>query len=284
MSTTREPTGDEATGQMNPEIEIREAPIQQNGGEATLAQVDERGSDDNNRDNDNNNNENKNKQTTENTTSHKNQKRDNKQKKGTGADSEWGDNMGEKTNEIRVAFQNINGLPKSKDHPKNKDFVEIETKLQIDIMGISEVNLYWPKVAIEDQLQARIREWWQSSHIERAFLKEDGVPSHYQPGGTAMMAIGQISSRVIGSGRDNTGMGRWSWTRFQEKRANGANSSSLPTNEVNWRSDDSPCTTAETYPQPGQRRRPKGGILGRPTTGSGIVDGTRRPPDNWRGF
>ena len=67
-----------------------------------------------------------------------------------------GRKMGKKANEVRVAFQNINGLPKTKDHPENKDFVEMESRLQVDILGVLEVNLYWPKVAVQDQLQSRV--------------------------------------------------------------------------------------------------------------------------------
>ena len=217
MSSPRDTEGEEAKDQINSESASRETPIQQNKGEASLAQVDERGSDDDNRDNDNNSNKNKNKQTSKRETPHKNQKRNNKQKKGTGGESEWGDKMGKKTNEIRVAFQNINGLPKSKQHPKNKDFVEMEARLQVDVLGISEVNLYWPKVDVQDQLQARTREWWQTSHTNKAFLNEEGISSHFQPGGTAIMSIGQVSSRVIESGKDKSGMGRWTWTRYQGK-------------------------------------------------------------------
>jgi hypothetical protein len=40
------------------------------------------------------------------------------------------------------------------------------------------------------------------------------MTSHHQFRGTAIFSINNAASRVMGSGRDSTGLGRWTWTRF----------------------------------------------------------------------
>ena len=129
----------------------------------------------------------------------------------------WGDRMVRTPTAIRVGFQNINGLPRRRDHPKNHEVSDMHNTYNFDIIGMGEINTNWRKVATKDQLRVRTKEWWQISHNITANLKTNNGSSH-QYGGVAMCTAGDMATRIIASGRDQQKLGRWVWTRYQGKR------------------------------------------------------------------
>jgi hypothetical protein len=70
----------------------------------------------------------------------------------------------------------------------------------------------------KDKWRNRTRGWWECSHNVFGYNRNDSdFSSVFQPGGTANISIGNSSHRVIKSGTDSTGLGRWVWTLFKGK-------------------------------------------------------------------
>ena len=47
---------------------------------------------------------------------------------------------------------------------------------------------------------------------------KDCVSSNYQPGGTMQISINKPSHRIIETGRDESGLGRWVWQKYRGKQ------------------------------------------------------------------
>ena len=129
-----------------------------------------------------------------------------------------GDCIDEKRNNtFRIGLININGLPKSSKHPKNKNIEEFLLNYKFDFISLVETNCFWPAVEEDDTWQNRLKEWnIKKSKSVPSYLKEPTVPIPNQPGGTMSMAIETTASKVIDSGKD-INMGRWSWITLQGK-------------------------------------------------------------------
>jgi hypothetical protein len=119
---------------------------------------------------------------------------------------------------LRIGFLNINGLPPSTDDPKNKLLYNSITNNQIGILGMTELNKCWHLLPDKDKWKERSRGWWETSHSNLSYNRNDNTLSTvYQPGGTAIISIENTSHRIIKSGQDPSGLGRWTWTRYRGK-------------------------------------------------------------------
>jgi hypothetical protein len=79
---------------------------------------------------------------------------------------------------------------------------------------------------IESQFQERIRNTWAKTHFSLAYnrtnnkrnpQKNKGKYLFQQYGGVALLSTTQAAHRVLSSGKDPAGMGRWTWTHYQGK-------------------------------------------------------------------
>lgn len=119
---------------------------------------------------------------------------------------------------LRIGFVNINGLPPTTANPKNRNIYNAITNKQIGILGLSEVNKCWHLMKEKDKWRNRTRGWWECSHNVFGYNRNDSdFSSVFQPGGTANISIGNTSHRVLKSGTDSTGLGRWVWTLYKGK-------------------------------------------------------------------
>jgi hypothetical protein len=91
---------------------------------------------------------------------------------------------------------------------------------------MAETNLRWSTLPAESRFYERIRNAWDKSHSCLAYNrtqpcrprhKTKGQSSFQQYGGVALLSTTQAAHRVLNSGRDPTGLGRWSWTKYQGK-------------------------------------------------------------------
>jgi hypothetical protein len=121
-------------------------------------------------------------------------------------------------NTLRIGFININGFPESAANPKNKSIFNTISTKQIGILGIAELNKCWHLLNEKDKWKDRTRGWWESSHCVLGYNCNDGdIATPFQPGGTAVLSINTTCHRIIESGKDSTGLGRWSWSRYRGK-------------------------------------------------------------------
>ena len=51
--------------------------------------------------------------------------------------------------------------------------------------------------------------------MSSAYFQEYAIRQAFQPGGVSQWSIGKAAHRVMTTGKDETGLGRWAWTRYQ---------------------------------------------------------------------
>ena len=130
--------------------------------------------------------------------------------------SAWGDFMGPKPpNTLRVVVQNISGFPLHGSHVKNRQIMGFINSNTVDICAMSELNVCWHLLPLHERLHERTLGWWETLHISHGYNRVTNSSSGYQKGGVAIFSINTAAHRVIQSGQDPSGLGRWVWTRYR---------------------------------------------------------------------
>jgi len=135
-----------------------------------------------------------------------------------GGDTKFGDDYTKKSEQsIRLWFTNPCGT--GLDHKNSNShtclkFIKLKSKA--DLVGIAETNLNWKLLSNNSCLYSRIKCNWKNFHFTTSnnILEEMGK---YQCGGTCSFVIEQSSHRTSLTGKDPTGLGRWSLIKFQGK-------------------------------------------------------------------
>lgn len=117
---------------------------------------------------------------------------------------------------LRILLININSIPSS-GHPKLKSIMTALKANQVDIAGYTETNCCWHLMNSKDRWREMTKTWWECSKEVIAYNIKDIHSTSFQPGGTIISSINKPSHRIISTGRDETGLGRWSWTRYRGK-------------------------------------------------------------------
>ena len=127
-------------------------------------------------------------------------------------DEAYGDVIGlRRENVLRIGHININGLPESKDDEKNLRFKQAIDDHSMDIIGLSETNRCWHLLEQDHRWRERSKGWWETMQASIAYNIRDGeLATPFQPGGTMILSLNESAHRIIASGRDETGLGRWS--------------------------------------------------------------------------
>lgn len=133
-------------------------------------------------------------------------------------DEWWGHRLQKKEqNVVRICALNINGLGLSRNSVKNHDIRQHMELEEVDIMGISEVNIHWDKVEQRDSIWERTEGWFENVSVSPSYNVHDPNASRDQPGGTLMLAKDGIVHTIRGIGADDSGLGRWSWMKITGK-------------------------------------------------------------------
>ena len=122
----------------------------------------------------------------------------------------WGDDPFHTTQPgCRFISQNTNGISKSEHYMKAHEIGEAASKINADIIGLSETNLDWKFGTVKSTVNYIFRRYW--SHMKACFSSSDKncEESEYQPGGTALI-VGQPWSGRATMTDDQSGLGRWS--------------------------------------------------------------------------
>jgi len=120
--------------------------------------------------------------------------------------------------QIKIMFQNINGLPAEVNNPKNDSLKETMINHQIDIMGLSKINIAWHKAPGHTRMGERTAEWFEARQVSVAWNQTDQQTSVNQFGGVALISTNKLVYHIESSGADPWGLGRWAWTRFRGKQ------------------------------------------------------------------
>ncbi len=128
----------------------------------------------------------------------------------------WGDPFDPKADHIlRVGLQNIGGFPQLATHTKNRQILSFLTTGNFDIFAMTETNTCWHRLPVQERLHERTLGWWETLHISQAYLQDALHTQPFQAGGTCLFSINQAAHRTIESGKDTSGLGRWTWTRYR---------------------------------------------------------------------
>ena len=77
-------------------------------------------------------------------------------------DNTFGNLLMEKREEFfQIGFQNFNGLTGKPDDPVDISLRNWIVENSFDVFGISQVNMYWPRVRKDLQFHERVNGWWQ---------------------------------------------------------------------------------------------------------------------------
>ncbi len=116
---------------------------------------------------------------------------------------------GNKTrNTLRIGFININGIPSSAHHPKNKELLNSINSTKLSIIGLAETNRCWHKMRIQDKWQERTRGWWETQRTALSYnTKDNELATEFQPGGTALISINKAAHRILETGNDSAKLG-----------------------------------------------------------------------------
>jgi hypothetical protein len=127
----------------------------------------------------------------------------------------WGDSilLPKPDNTFRFIFQNIQGLPIDPYSHQHHQIGMALKEMEADVFGIAEINLNFRVLGPSFQWSERFRNL-QRHHSIHSFNRHNSSTKRVLFGGTGLISTGASSHRVINSGADETGMGRWVWTLF----------------------------------------------------------------------
>jgi hypothetical protein len=84
-------------------------------------------------------------------------------------------------------------------------------RVQAGGISLIETNVEWKKYDYRANTEKLLRKTFGSTRIAYSTSDEHVEESHYKPGETVTSALGHWASRVLRSGKDPTGCGRWSY-------------------------------------------------------------------------
>jgi exonuclease III len=122
---------------------------------------------------------------------------------------------------VRMMFHNVRGIQLNNTSDKTIEFLSNEqVASNIDILGISEVNLDTTNFRVYHQLQQQLAQAFPGTSTMQ--FNSSPAISHtaYKPGGTGLLTIGQLTSRLDANGKGGDPLGRWSHMHFRRKNQN----------------------------------------------------------------
>jgi hypothetical protein len=118
---------------------------------------------------------------------------------------------------LRLAAWNMGGIPTNPQDVKMDSLFAHISNNEIDILGIPEMNVHWKKVPAKERLEARTAGWFESLKLSTAYFDKYNSQATYQAGGVSQWAINSAAHRVTTTGKDPSGLGRWTWQMMQGK-------------------------------------------------------------------
>jgi exonuclease III len=119
----------------------------------------------------------------------------------------WGDELSEKRDDtIRVMAANVNGFTLDRRGGQYDNYCRIIKAAQVDIACGQEHNLDTTKSAVQSIIYSTTKQHWQRSRYTFAStpFKFENL---YKPGGTFILSVGNVTSRICDTFQDK--WGRW---------------------------------------------------------------------------
>jgi hypothetical protein len=120
----------------------------------------------------------------------------------------------------RLVGGNTNGI---KPYGGSGELIRVMERLkllQTGTFAFQETNLEWHNKGYRDEFQKLLVKAFGATRVDQSTTKDKFETSPFKPGGTASAALGEMVHRVVKTGRDDTGCGRWSYITFNGKDNN----------------------------------------------------------------
>jgi hypothetical protein len=109
----------------------------------------------------------------------------------------------------RIIGGNMNGLRPYGDMTSLITVAERLRALQADTIEFSDFFLEWHKYQLRYNMQKLFMKAFGAATMEYSTPSDNFETTYHKPGGTVCGALGQMVHRVVDSGLDDTGCGRW---------------------------------------------------------------------------
>lgn len=134
-------------------------------------------------------------------------------------ENKWqGDDLSKdkETHSTRIMFHNVNGLTTM--GIKGIDsFAHEQEMLQVDIQGFSEHCLDTEKFQVQNSLHETLQRHYPGKYSLQAQSSTEPAVNIYKPGGTGILAIGNIVGRQEPNGKGGDPFGRWSYLHLRRQ-------------------------------------------------------------------
>jgi len=129
----------------------------------------------------------------------------------------WGDKIGKVSSKyFRLMFVNVGGIPANTKDPKNDEIQWLGEHYQCHVLGLAETNKNWKKIAFEERLPSRAKDWWgPKTTTVTANLQDDDFHGLRQFGNVASITMESAIDRKCGQGTDPKELGRWVWNQYR---------------------------------------------------------------------
>ena len=119
-------------------------------------------------------------------------------------------------NNTRIMFHNVHHLPL---HGTDglEMFINNQVTLQVDLQGFSEHCLDTTKFQIQQTAKNILRQTAPTQATIQLNSSEEPARNHYKPGGTGMLILGHLASRIEPQGTGGDTLGRWSFVHIRRR-------------------------------------------------------------------
>jgi hypothetical protein len=118
---------------------------------------------------------------------------------------------------FRILLQNPNGIKPSVTEPEFLFSLHLCNEIGAGAICLAETNLNWNHSQHHVSLRRCLFRNWKAAKFETS-VPEERFLGNYQPGGTATIVTNRWTSRVVTSGSDPLGLGRWSFIVLRGKQ------------------------------------------------------------------
>ena len=118
---------------------------------------------------------------------------------------------------FRCMSANLNNIPVSPDDPKNQTLCDSLEQLQVDIFLGQEIGLNERVFPEQHRFRARLEKQFgkEEMKLRYAYNRHNNVRGRQLYGGTCTLTTFKLAAYANGSGEDESGLGRWAWSRIR---------------------------------------------------------------------
>ena len=95
--------------------------------------------------------------------------------------------------------------------------IQTTKEWNIDIWGLSEINILWNNIDRNHQWYERAKHVRPHQTNFAHNQHESNGKDKFLPGGVGQMATSDVAGRIVEHGKDESGLGRWVWQKYQGK-------------------------------------------------------------------